>query len=168
MGCPCRTVVWHSRRPWNVPQCPAKLMAEAWKHSTPEGGGPFQQPIWTLSLYRVATCVSLCLTDDVGKVFFYYYYLFFPFTFLLYLPHATRDSHSFMHCVHVLLQSADHHDFLSGRHNWYATSHARPTYCNVCREALSGKIYDRPSFFKDFKIQKFKSPPRNFFFKFPA
>jgi len=36
-------------------------------------------------------------------------------------------------------QSADHHDFLSGRHNWYATSHARPTYCNVCREALSGK-----------------------------
>ncbi|XP_059351817.1 diacylglycerol kinase delta-like isoform X2 [Daphnia carinata] len=34
--------------------------------------------------------------------------------------------------------SADHHDFLSGRHNWYATSHARPTYCNVCREALSG------------------------------
>lgn len=97
-----------------------------------------------------------------------YYYLFFPFTFLLYLPHATRDSHSFMHCVHVLLQSADHHDFLSGRHNWYATSHARPTYCNVCREALSGKIYDRPSFFIDFKIQKFKSPPRkHFFLNFP-
>lgn len=23
-------------------------------------------------------------------------------------------------------------------HNWYACSHARPTYCNVCREALSG------------------------------
>ncbi|XP_055606025.1 diacylglycerol kinase eta-like isoform X2 [Uranotaenia lowii] len=32
----------------------------------------------------------------------------------------------------------DQHDFLSGHHNWYATSHARPTYCNVCREALSG------------------------------
>ncbi|XP_071455595.1 diacylglycerol kinase eta isoform X2 [Hetaerina americana] len=29
-------------------------------------------------------------------------------------------------------------DFLSGRHQWYATSHARPTYCNVCRDALSG------------------------------
>uniref|UniRef100_A0A1B0GQ62 Diacylglycerol kinase n=1 Tax=Phlebotomus papatasi TaxID=29031 RepID=A0A1B0GQ62_PHLPP len=29
-------------------------------------------------------------------------------------------------------------DFLSNHHHWYATSHARPTYCNVCREALSG------------------------------
>lgn len=25
----------------------------------------------------------------------------------------------------------DQHDFLSGYHHWYATSHARPTYCNV-------------------------------------
>lgn len=32
----------------------------------------------------------------------------------------------------------DQHDFLSNYHHWYATSHARPTYCNVCREALSG------------------------------
>lgn len=31
--------------------------------------------------------------------------------------------------------SAEH---FSGMHNWYACSHARPTYCNVCREALSG------------------------------
>ncbi|XP_014665282.1 PREDICTED: diacylglycerol kinase delta-like [Priapulus caudatus] len=31
----------------------------------------------------------------------------------------------------------EHPDF-SGQHNWYACSHARPTYCNVCREALSG------------------------------
>nr|KAF6427391.1 diacylglycerol kinase eta [Rousettus aegyptiacus] len=23
-------------------------------------------------------------------------------------------------------------------HNWYACSHARPTFCNVCRESLSG------------------------------
>ncbi|XP_035878579.1 diacylglycerol kinase delta isoform X2 [Phyllostomus discolor] len=29
-------------------------------------------------------------------------------------------------------------DHFSGTHNWYACSHARPTYCNVCREALSG------------------------------
>ena len=27
---------------------------------------------------------------------------------------------------------------MSGLHNWYTCSHARPTYCNVCREALSG------------------------------
>lgn len=39
-------------------------------------------------------------------------------------------------------QGADQfHSLLSGQHNWYATSHARPTYCNVCREALSG-MYD--------------------------
>ncbi|XP_063242323.1 diacylglycerol kinase eta isoform X2 [Bacillus rossius redtenbacheri] len=35
-------------------------------------------------------------------------------------------------------EAGEHPDFLSGHHHWYATSHARPTYCNVCREALSG------------------------------
>nr|XP_024218555.1 diacylglycerol kinase eta-like isoform X4 [Halyomorpha halys] len=30
------------------------------------------------------------------------------------------------------------HELLSGKHHWQATSHARPTYCNVCRDALSG------------------------------
>ncbi|XP_034232119.1 diacylglycerol kinase eta isoform X2 [Thrips palmi] len=35
-------------------------------------------------------------------------------------------------------ESGDQHDFLSGQHHWYATSHARPTYCNLCRDALSG------------------------------
>ncbi|XP_044008707.1 diacylglycerol kinase eta isoform X3 [Aphidius gifuensis] len=29
-------------------------------------------------------------------------------------------------------------EFLGGNHHWYATSHARPTYCNVCRDALYG------------------------------
>uniref|UniRef100_A0AAV2J3M5 diacylglycerol kinase (ATP) n=1 Tax=Knipowitschia caucasica TaxID=637954 RepID=A0AAV2J3M5_KNICA len=29
-------------------------------------------------------------------------------------------------------------DHFSGMHNWFACSHARPTYCNVCREVLSG------------------------------
>ncbi|XP_060578778.1 diacylglycerol kinase delta-like isoform X3 [Ruditapes philippinarum] len=29
-------------------------------------------------------------------------------------------------------------EMMSGLHNWYTCSHARPTYCNVCREALSG------------------------------
>lgn len=32
----------------------------------------------------------------------------------------------------------EQHDFLYNHHHWYATSHARPTYCNVCREGLSG------------------------------
>ncbi|XP_074057962.1 diacylglycerol kinase kappa [Macrotis lagotis] len=29
-------------------------------------------------------------------------------------------------------------DHFSSTHNWYTCSHARPTFCNVCREALSG------------------------------
>uniref|UniRef100_A0A8D8YU22 Diacylglycerol kinase n=1 Tax=Cacopsylla melanoneura TaxID=428564 RepID=A0A8D8YU22_9HEMI len=32
----------------------------------------------------------------------------------------------------------DPHDLLRGKHAWVQASHARPTYCNVCREALSG------------------------------
>lgn len=26
-----------------------------------------------------------------------------------------------------------------GNHQWYTHSHARPTYCNVCRDTLHGK-----------------------------
>lgn len=42
-------------------------------------------------------------------------------------------------CNKDFYEGTDHQqDFLSGQHNWYVTSHARPTYCNVCKEALSG------------------------------
>ncbi|XP_074657542.1 diacylglycerol kinase delta-like isoform X2 [Tubulanus polymorphus] len=34
--------------------------------------------------------------------------------------------------------TVEHRDMMSGQHNWYACSHARPTYCNVCRDTLSG------------------------------
>uniref|UniRef100_F1RJ94 Diacylglycerol kinase n=1 Tax=Sus scrofa TaxID=9823 RepID=F1RJ94_PIG len=40
------------------------------------------------------------------------------------------------------VQTRDPYEFnvehFSGMHNWYACSHARPTFCNVCRESLSG------------------------------
>ena len=32
-------------------------------------------------------------------------------------------------------------------HSWHIATHARPTFCNVCREALSGKIDDRHYFY---------------------
>ncbi|XP_049305462.1 diacylglycerol kinase eta-like [Bactrocera dorsalis] len=32
----------------------------------------------------------------------------------------------------------EQHDLFSNHHHWYATSHARPTFCNVCRDVLSG------------------------------
>ena len=38
----------------------------------------------------------------------------------------------------MLQPNPDDLEMLSGLHNWNACSHARPTYCNVCREALSG------------------------------
>ncbi|KAL5005462.1 hypothetical protein ScPMuIL_018918 [Solemya velum] len=37
--------------------------------------------------------------------------------------------------------NASQREMMSGQHNWYACSHARPTYCNVCREALSGVTF---------------------------
>ncbi|GBM29824.1 Diacylglycerol kinase delta [Araneus ventricosus] len=35
-------------------------------------------------------------------------------------------------------EGTDNQEFLSGQHNWCITNHARPTFCNVCREALPG------------------------------
>ena len=40
-----------------------------------------------------------------------------------------------MFCI---LQQSDLLDTLSGAHNWYSCSHAKPTFCNVCRDLLSG------------------------------
>ncbi|KAG9348987.1 hypothetical protein JZ751_029304 [Albula glossodonta] len=43
------------------------------------------------------------------------------------------------------VQSREHYEtaqfnveHFSGTHNWYACSHARPTFCNVCKDSLSG------------------------------
>lgn len=41
-------------------------------------------------------------------------------------------------CCGLQQGQTSHTEMMSGQHNWYACSHARPTYCNVCREALSG------------------------------
>ncbi|GFY52065.1 diacylglycerol kinase delta [Trichonephila inaurata madagascariensis] len=35
-------------------------------------------------------------------------------------------------------EGTDNQEFLSGQHNWCITNHARPTFCNVCRDALPG------------------------------
>ncbi|KAL7979622.1 hypothetical protein Chor_004780 [Crotalus horridus] len=41
-------------------------------------------------------------------------------------------------CRALLQASQFNMEHFSGMHNWYACSHARPTFCNVCREALPG------------------------------
>ncbi|XP_061917633.1 diacylglycerol kinase eta isoform X1 [Entelurus aequoreus] len=39
----------------------------------------------------------------------------------------------------LLCQTAQFNvEHFSGMHNWYACSHARPTFCNVCKDSLSG------------------------------
>ncbi|XP_069723519.1 diacylglycerol kinase kappa isoform X1 [Phaenicophaeus curvirostris] len=41
--------------------------------------------------------------------------------------------------IHEVMQATQFNmEHFSGMHNWYACSHARPTFCNVCREALPG------------------------------
>uniref|UniRef100_A0A672GVR0 Diacylglycerol kinase n=1 Tax=Salarias fasciatus TaxID=181472 RepID=A0A672GVR0_SALFA len=43
------------------------------------------------------------------------------------------------HWLILLFQASQFNmEHFSGMHNWYACSHARPTFCNVCREALPG------------------------------
>uniref|UniRef100_A0A8C0G6Z1 Diacylglycerol kinase n=1 Tax=Chelonoidis abingdonii TaxID=106734 RepID=A0A8C0G6Z1_CHEAB len=41
-------------------------------------------------------------------------------------------------CISIFVATQFNMEHFSGMHNWYACSHARPTFCNVCREALSG------------------------------
>ncbi|XP_039295838.1 diacylglycerol kinase eta isoform X5 [Nilaparvata lugens] len=51
--------------------------------------------------------------------------------------------------------STDIHNLLSGQHSWNSTSHARPIYCNICGDALSGvTIHGYSCSICKFKIHK--------------
>ena len=52
-----------------------------------------------------------------------------------------------------MLEALQH---LEGQHSWFACTHARPTYCNVCREALHGVAWHGLSC----EVCKFKSHRR--------
>ncbi|EMP34367.1 Diacylglycerol kinase eta, partial [Chelonia mydas] len=52
------------------------------------------------------------------------------------LRYAEPKTYSLVECEKPTAQFNVEH--FSGMHNWYACSHARPTFCNVCRESLSG------------------------------
>ncbi|XP_018419452.1 PREDICTED: diacylglycerol kinase delta [Nanorana parkeri] len=70
--------------------------------------------------------------------------VFTPFRKLILSAENRKDMEEWMAALksaqnRELFESAQYSvDHFSGMHNWYACSHARPTYCNVCREALSG------------------------------
>lgn len=65
-----------------------------------------------------------------------------PFRSLVLCAESRREMEEWLGALSAATQRRFHEpdqpDFLSGYHHWYATSHARPTYCNVCRDALSG------------------------------
>lgn len=65
-----------------------------------------------------------------------------PFRSLVLCCESRREMEEWLGALTAASQRRYHEpdqpDCLSGQHHWYATSHARPTYCNVCRDALSG------------------------------
>ncbi len=99
-------------------------------------------------------CVCVCIPDfdrrwvrDPGVLGFASTRLKFGFGWLtaprqsqsgLWLVRDVGDVEITMRFLLFLQPSMHHHEMASGHHHWYVCSHARPTYCNVCREALSG------------------------------
>ncbi|KAJ7324542.1 hypothetical protein JRQ81_017562 [Phrynocephalus forsythii] len=67
-----------------------------------------------------------------------------PFRRLILCAENRKDMEDWISSLKSV-QSREHYEtaqfnveHFSGMHNWYACSHARPTFCNVCRESLSG------------------------------
>ncbi|XP_071052733.1 diacylglycerol kinase eta isoform X3 [Onthophagus taurus] len=65
-----------------------------------------------------------------------------PYRSLVLCAESRREMEEWVSALHNASKRRyyenDQPDCLSGCHHWYATSHARPTYCNVCRDALHG------------------------------
>ncbi|XP_067143184.1 diacylglycerol kinase delta isoform X2 [Centruroides vittatus] len=83
--------------------------------------------------------IAECSTKNVNHSF----QLITPFRRLILCAESRKEMEDWISALKNVsnkefVEGIDHHDFLSGQHNWYVTSHARPTYCNVCHEALSG------------------------------
>ncbi|GAB6019773.1 hypothetical protein CHUAL_001321 [Chamberlinius hualienensis] len=82
--------------------------------------------------------VAECSTKNVNHSF----QVITPFRCLVVCADTRREMEEWISALRAAsnkeFYEVGDHDFLSGQHNWYAASHARPTYCNVCREALSG------------------------------
>ncbi|XP_055333563.1 diacylglycerol kinase delta-like isoform X2 [Paramacrobiotus metropolitanus] len=66
-----------------------------------------------------------------------------PFQNLILCAEKRRDMEEWITALKAV-SSREYYDvaeqvsLFSGQHNWYICSHARPTYCNICREVLSG------------------------------
>ncbi|KOX68067.1 Diacylglycerol kinase eta [Melipona quadrifasciata] len=66
-----------------------------------------------------------------------------PFRSLVLCGESRQEMEDWLNALRTVTKNRSQTDsgiaeMLSGNHHWYATSHARPTYCNVCRDALYG------------------------------
>ncbi|XP_076166634.1 diacylglycerol kinase eta isoform X5 [Ptiloglossa arizonensis] len=66
-----------------------------------------------------------------------------PFRSLVLCGESRQEMEDWLNALRTVAENHPQTDsgiteMLSGNHQWYATSHARPTYCNVCRDALYG------------------------------
>lgn len=69
-----------------------------------------------------------------------------PFRSLVLCGESRQEMEDWLNALRTVTKNCPQTDsgiaeMLSGNHQWYATSHARPTYCNVCRDALYGKYF---------------------------
>ncbi|XP_031830705.1 diacylglycerol kinase eta isoform X3 [Nomia melanderi] len=66
-----------------------------------------------------------------------------PFRSLVLCGESRQEMEDWLNALRTVTENRAQADsgiaeMLSGNHQWYATSHARPTYCNVCRDTLYG------------------------------
>eukprot|EP00058_Branchiostoma_floridae_P018009 XP_002603498.1 hypothetical protein BRAFLDRAFT_220050 [Branchiostoma floridae] len=84
--------------------------------------------------------VAECSTKNVNNSF----QVITPFRRLILSAENRKEMEEWMAVLRAVQNrefydpSRENMDQFNGMHNWYTCSHARPTYCNVCREALSG------------------------------
>ncbi|XP_076311305.1 diacylglycerol kinase delta-like isoform X2 [Tachypleus tridentatus] len=83
--------------------------------------------------------IAECSTKNVNHSF----QLITPFRRLILCAESRKEMESWISALKSVgnknfYEGAENPDFMSGQHHWFVTSHARPTYCNLCREALSG------------------------------
>ncbi|GJQ87044.1 hypothetical protein Trydic_g6803 [Trypoxylus dichotomus] len=85
---------------------------------------------------------DLCLAECSIKNINHSFQVITPFRSLVLCAESRREMEDWLGALTAAskrrFHEPDQPDCLSGYHHWYATSHARPTYCNVCRDALSG------------------------------
>nr|XP_012149203.1 PREDICTED: diacylglycerol kinase eta [Megachile rotundata] len=66
-----------------------------------------------------------------------------PFRSLVLCGESRQEMEDWLNAIRTVTENrsqtdSDIAEMLNGNHHWHATSHARPTYCNVCRDALYG------------------------------